>query len=93
VKAFKILDRTGDGFVTLDDIRGTYNAAMHPDVKSGKRTAEEILTEFLETFEQHYNTINGCQTLGTLNQRTTLLRCRTQAQNKKCQQLAPEKLT
>ena len=59
VKAFKILDRTGDGFITLDDIRGTYNAAMHPDVKSGKRTADEIFTEFLETFEQHYNTING----------------------------------
>lgn len=51
IKAFKLLDRTGDGQVTIDDIRGTYNAQMHPDVKSGKRTADEIFTEFLETFE------------------------------------------
>lgn len=45
--------------VTLDDIRGKYNASMHPDVKSRKRTEDEVLTEFLETFEQHYNTITG----------------------------------
>ena len=42
--------------LTLDDIQGKYNATMHPDVKSGKRTENEVLTEFLETFEQHYNT-------------------------------------
>ena len=51
VKAFKILDSTQDGQVTLEDIRGRYNASMHPDVKSGKRTEDEVLTEFLETFE------------------------------------------
>jgi len=45
------LDRSGDGVVTLDDIQGKYNAAFHPDVKSGKRTEDEVLTEFLETFE------------------------------------------
>ena len=59
VKAFKILDRSGDGEVTLDDITGKYNASMHPDVKSGKRTSNEVLTAFLETFEQHYNTVTG----------------------------------
>lgn len=59
LKAFKQLDRTGDGIVDLDDIRGTYNASHHPDVRSGKRTENEVLTEFLETFETHYNTISG----------------------------------
>jgi hypothetical protein len=39
---------------------------MHPDVKSGKRTENEILTEFLETFEQHYNTITGGKSDGKI---------------------------
>jgi len=39
---------------------------MHPDVKSGKRTPDEIFTEFLETFEQHYNTINGGESDGKI---------------------------
>ena len=39
---------------------------MHPDVKSGKRTEDEVLTEFLETFEQHYNTITGGQSDGVI---------------------------
>lgn len=60
------MDRTGDGQVTIDDIRGTYNASMHPDVKSGKRTADEIFTEFLETFEQHYSTITGGKSDGVI---------------------------
>jgi len=64
IKAFKILDKTGDGIVDIEDIKGSYNASMHPDVKSGKRTENEILMEFLETFEQHYNNINGGQSDG-----------------------------
>jgi len=28
---------------------------MHPDVKSGKKTEQEILSEFLDTFELHYS--------------------------------------
>ena len=39
---------------------------MHPDVKSGKRTEDEVLTEFLETFETHYNTITGGQNDGII---------------------------
>ena len=32
---------------------------MPPDVKAGKRTEDEVLKEFLETFESHYNVMNG----------------------------------
>lgn len=53
-QAFKKLDRTGDGVVTIDDIRGVYSAKSHPDVKSGKKTEDEILFEFLDTFEQYH---------------------------------------
>jgi len=53
-QAFKKFDRTGDGVVTIDDLRGVYSAKNHPDVKSGKKTEDDILFEFLDTFEQYH---------------------------------------
>jgi hypothetical protein len=53
-KAFKIMDRDKSGKLDLSDIKGVYNAKFHPDVKAGKRTEDEILSEFLETFESHH---------------------------------------
>ena len=50
-KAYKKLDRDGNGWVDINDIRGVYNATKHPDVLSGKKTEDQILQEFLETFE------------------------------------------
>jgi hypothetical protein len=58
-QAFNIMDKDGNGYLDINDIRGTYNAKFHPDVKQGKRTEDEILLEFLETFEQHHNMIAG----------------------------------
>lgn len=59
VKAsFAKLDRDGSGVIDINDIKGVYNARNHPDVKSGKKTEDEILGEFLETFEQHHS-LNG----------------------------------
>ncbi len=54
-KAFTKLDKNGNGIIEIDDIKGTYNAKNHPDVKMGKKTEEEILSEFLDTFELHYS--------------------------------------
>jgi Ca2+-binding EF-hand superfamily protein len=54
-KAFTILDRDGSGEVDVSDIKGVYNASKHPDVLSGKKTEDEILGDFLETFESHHN--------------------------------------
>ena len=54
-KAFKIMDKDKSGVLNIDDIKGVYNAKLHPDVKSGKRSEEEILGEFLDTFEMHYS--------------------------------------
>ena len=28
---------------------------MHPDVRSGKRTEDEVIIEFMETFERHHS--------------------------------------
>jgi len=54
-KAFKIMDKDRSGTLNIDDIKGVYNGKMHPDVKSGKKTEDEILGEFLDTFEMHYS--------------------------------------
>ena len=49
--AFKKLDKDGSGQIDIDDIKGVYNAGAHPDVRSHKKTEEDILYEFLDTFE------------------------------------------
>lgn len=50
-KAFKKLDKTGDGVVNLQDLRGVYNVRNHPKVLSGEMTEDEALQEFLNNFD------------------------------------------
>jgi len=59
IKAFNKIDKNMDGVLTLEDIKGTYDASRHPEVKTGKKTEDEVLREFLETFEMHHNVLNG----------------------------------
>ena len=54
-KAWTKLDRDGSGIIDINDLRGVYDARGHPDVRSGKKTEDEVLGEFLETFETHHN--------------------------------------
>jgi len=54
MKAYKILDKDGSGVIDINDVKGVYNAKNHPDVKSGKKTEDEVLGEFLDTFEMHH---------------------------------------
>lgn len=49
--AFEILDADGSGVVELNDIMAKYSADKHPDVMTGKRTKEDVLAEFLDTFD------------------------------------------
>lgn len=49
--AFKRFDSDGNGYINIDDLKGRYNASNHPDVKLGKKTEEDVLYEFLDTFE------------------------------------------
>ena len=50
-KAFKKIDADGSGVLDINDIRKRYNAKKHPDVMSGKMTEDDVLFEFLDTFE------------------------------------------
>ena len=37
------------------DIKSVYSAKNHPDVRKGLKTEDDVLGEFLETFELHHN--------------------------------------
>ena len=54
-KAFDKLDADKNGVIELDDIKQFYNAKHHPDVKAGRKCEDEILGEFLDTFEMHHS--------------------------------------
>jgi len=49
------VDVDGSGELTKEDIKRSYNAKMHPDVKKGKKSEDEVLAEFLDTFEVHHS--------------------------------------
>ncbi len=55
LRAFKIMDKDNSGVLDISDIKGVYNAKKHPDVIAGKKTEDEILFEFLDTFELHHS--------------------------------------
>lgn len=61
LKAFDVIDKDGSGVLDLNDIKGVYSAAKHPDVLAGKKTEQQILQEFLETFEMSHNLMKGAQ--------------------------------
>ena len=52
--AFAKIDGTGSGQVDVAAVKGLYNAKSHPDVRAGKKTEDEALGEFLDTFEMHH---------------------------------------
>lgn len=49
----ELADRCG-GRLTSDYIKKIYDASRHTDVIQGKRTADNLLVEFMETFEAHH---------------------------------------
>jgi len=50
-RAFEALEKTDDGFVTIEELEVSYNVRAHPDVVTGKLTATEALQEFLRQWE------------------------------------------
>lgn len=50
-QAFQKLDQDHDGRLDLTDIKILYNAKRHPDVMMGKKKEDDVLYEYLDTFE------------------------------------------
>ena len=55
LQVFRLFDKNQKGIIDMDDIRDNYNAKLHPDVLSGKKDEEEVLAEFLDTFEYQFS--------------------------------------
>lgn len=53
--AFQKMDVDGNGVLDISDIKFRYNAKRHPDVMMGKRSEDDVLYEFLDTFEAYYS--------------------------------------
>ncbi|XP_062815842.1 calcyphosin [Anolis carolinensis] len=49
--AFRKLDRTGDGVVTVEDLRGVYDGRRHPKFRSGEWSQEQVFRAFLDSFD------------------------------------------
>lgn len=52
--AYRVADVHGQG-IDPNDLRNLFHADRHPDVIQGKRSADQVLVEFLETFETSMN--------------------------------------
>lgn len=55
LKAFSKADKTGDGKITVEDLRGVYDVSQHAKVKSGEWTKDQAFAEFLKTFDSPNN--------------------------------------
>ena len=56
--AFNKLDNTRKGVINMNIIRGGFIPKGHPDVVNGKKTEQEVLAEFLDNFDYHFNLLN-----------------------------------
>ncbi len=66
VKAFNLLDKNQNGKIEVVDIVQTYNCRKHPAFIEGRKTEEQILAEFLQTFETHHNMREGVEADGSV---------------------------
>lgn len=49
--AFHKMDKTGDGVITVDDLKGVYNVRMNPKFINGELTEDQLFHEFLNSFD------------------------------------------
>ena len=54
-EAFQKLDEDKSGQVEISEVKLQFNAKNDIDVKSGKKTEEEVYTEFVESFQMNHD--------------------------------------
>ena len=50
-RAFDVLDRDKSGAIEPSEVVGKFDASRHPEVLKGAKTPDEVLREFLDTFD------------------------------------------
>jgi len=50
-RAFAMLDKTGSGDINAADLASLYDTSKHPAVIEGKKTHDQVLNEFLNSFD------------------------------------------
>lgn len=58
-QAFKKFDVRGNA--SFRSLREAFDGKKHPDVSSGRKSPDEVITDFLEIFEIHHNSFNNYQ--------------------------------
>ena len=61
-QVFNKLDINGNGEISFDELQSKYSAKNHPEVLNGEKTEEEVLKEFMDTFQDTYNYLCGTET-------------------------------
>ncbi|XP_057675135.1 calcyphosine-like b isoform X2 [Corythoichthys intestinalis] len=54
-QAFRKLDKSKDGVITVDDLRGVYNPKYHPKYQNGEWSEEQVFRTFLDNFDSPYD--------------------------------------
>ena len=57
-QVFEKLDKEETGFITVGQLRESYNPKEHPLVRQGKRSEDEILGDFIDILEYHFSLLN-----------------------------------
>lgn len=57
--AFDSIDRDGNGALEFSDISQVFSGDRHPEVIAGRMTSQQVVGEWLETFEAQHNASTG----------------------------------
>ena len=58
-RAFSLLDKNGCGEINAADVASLYDTSRHPAVIEGKKTHDQVLSEFLNSFEGLHGNRDG----------------------------------
>ena len=63
LKAFAMLDKTGDGLITFEDVKNLFDVSGSPDFADRRLTKEQIVSNFMNSFEGKHGNKDGVITL------------------------------